>query len=81
METGDVMAKLENLVINVIKKLGKVTYEELFKELVNEGIEFEDLELRRVIANLIRKGVIAKLPNPKKMKFEYSLSSRSNPEN
>jgi len=48
--------------------------------LINKGIDIDDVELRKVIASLVREGVIVKLPNPKKMKFEYSLSSGSNPE-
>ncbi|OYT48520.1 MAG: hypothetical protein B6U85_02490 [Desulfurococcales archaeon ex4484_42] len=72
--------ELKQLIINVIRKLGKATYEELLKELINKGVDIDDIELRKVIASLVREGVIVKLPNPKKMKFEYSLSSRSNPE-
>jgi len=72
--------ELKQLIINVIRKLGKATYEELLKELINKGVDIDDIELRKVIASLIKEGVIVKLPNPKKMKFEYSLSSRSNPE-
>jgi len=72
--------ELKHLIINVVRKLGKATYEELSKELINKGVDIDDIELRKVIASLVREGVIVKLPNPKKMKFEYSLSSRSNPE-
>ncbi len=75
------MSELETLIINVIRKLGRATYEELLKELISKGVEIDDVKLRKVLANLIRRGVIVKLPNPKKMKFEYGLSSRGNPEN
>ncbi len=68
------------MVIKLLERLGRATYEDLVKELVKEGVIVDSLSLRKVLANLIKNGVVVKVPNPQRMKFEYMLSSRSYPE-
>lgn len=65
---------LEEVVIDALKNLKSATFEELRNYLREEKKEeFLDIELRRILAKLIKEGKIKKIPDPRKNKFLFSL--------
>lgn len=67
---------LEEAVINALRTLKSATFEELRKYLREEKKEeFLDLELRRVLARLVKEGKVEKIPDPRKNKFLFSVRS------
>lgn len=67
---------LDEAVINALKDLKSATFEELRKYLREEKKEeFLDIELRRVLARLVKEGKVEKVPDPRKNKFLFSISS------
>ncbi len=67
---------LEEAVIDTLRNLKLATFEELRKYLREvKKEEFLDMELRRVLARLVREGKAEKVPDPKKGKFLFRLTS------
>jgi len=67
---------LEEAVIDTLRNLKLATFEELRKYLREvKKEEFLDMELRRVLARLVREGKAEKVPDPKKSKFLFRLTS------
>ncbi len=65
---------LESQVIEALKTLKTATYEELRKHLIQEEVEFRDIELREVVARLVREGRVTRIPSPERAKFLLKLS-------
>lgn len=64
---------LEEAVVKALKSLGPATYEELRDYLVEREVGFRDMELREVLARLVREGKVGKLPDPGKLKLLFTL--------
>ncbi len=72
---------LTRIVIEIIKRLGRATFDDLVSEIRKNSPELiDEIKLRLVVAELVRSGVLSKVPNPGRRKFEFTLSSRGNPE-
>jgi len=61
--------ELEKEVLSVLREKGELTFEELASY-----VKVDKLLLREVIAAMIKKGVILKVPNFERGKFVYKLA-------
>ncbi|MEZ0289611.1 MAG: hypothetical protein ABWJ42_00770 [Sulfolobales archaeon] len=69
---------LEKLIISILKERGEISFEELREFLEEKGFYRDSLYLRRIIADLIRRGFIMKtLSRDRKNKFVYVVTSES----
>lgn len=65
---------LESHVIEALKTLKTATYEELRKHLIQEEVEFRDIELREVVVKLVKEGRVVRIPSSERAKFLLKLS-------
>lgn len=66
----------EETVVNALKNLKVATFEDLRRYLREEKKEeFLDVELRKVLAKLVREGKVEKVPDPRKNKFLFSVKA------
>ncbi|MEM1634012.1 MAG: hypothetical protein QXU60_00225 [Sulfolobales archaeon] len=52
---------LEEKILEIIKNRDEITFDELRELLEIEGLYYDGLYIRRVVSDLIRRGVIAKM--------------------
>ena len=76
--------RLKKIVLTLLSKLDNASSDELINYLLTRGYVSSDAKnMRKVLSQLIREGVIAKIPSTEKRKFTLrlaALSSRSYPE-
>ncbi|MEM4484831.1 MAG: hypothetical protein QW366_03305 [Sulfolobales archaeon] len=52
---------LEEKILEIIKNRDEITFDELRELLEIEGLYYDGLYIRRVVSDLIRRGVVAKM--------------------
>jgi len=62
-------ADLKDLILKLIKERGPMTYDKLKQSLFEMGVYVNQLEVRLLLSDLIRSGVICKEPSPEIRKF------------
>ncbi len=67
------MEDLEERIIKTLRECGPCSFEDLIARV--GGVDL--WEVRRVIASLVRRGVIEKVPSQERRKLLYRLSSGS----
>ncbi|AWR97444.1 hypothetical protein DFR86_07710 [Acidianus sulfidivorans JP7] len=64
--------ELENKILEILRS-GNKTSDEIRKELLNMNIDFNPIQFREVLAELVRQGKIKKIPDYSKKKFLFSI--------
>ncbi len=64
-----ILSEEEKAIIEVIKERGELTFEEL-----KNHVKIDKPRLRVIIAEMLRKGLLVKVPNFERGKFVYRVS-------
>jgi len=63
------LSEEEKEIIKIIEKHGELTFDEL-----KNYVKIEKPKLREIIAKMLRKGLLVKVPNFERGKFVYKVS-------
>jgi len=64
-----ILSEEEKEIIRIIEKYGELTFDEL-----KNYVKIEKPKLREIIAEMLRKGLLVKVPNFERGKFVYKVS-------
>ncbi|MCD6113760.1 MAG: hypothetical protein J7J78_00475 [Thermoprotei archaeon] len=64
-----ILSKEEKEIIKIIEEHGELTFDEL-----KNYVKIEKPKLREIIAEMLRKGLLVKVPNFERGKFVYKVS-------
>jgi len=64
-----ILSEEEKEIIRIIEKHGELTFDEL-----KNYVKIEKPKLREIIAEMLRKGLLVKVPNFERGKFVYKVS-------
>jgi len=67
---------LKDLILKLIKERGPMTYDKLKQTLFKMGVYVNQLEVRLLLSDLIRSGVICKEPSPEIRKFLLKICTQ-----
>jgi len=67
---------LKDLILRLIKERGPMTYDKLKQALFEMGVYVDQLEVRLLLSDLIRGGVVCKEPSPEIRKFLLKICTR-----
>ncbi len=66
--------KLKEIILRALSELGSISTDELISYLQSKGITSATaMDIRKVISQLIRDGVVTKIPDTRKKKFALRL--------
>ena len=66
--------KLKEIILRALGELGSISTDELISYLQSKGITSATaMDIRKVISQLIRDGVVTKIPDTRKKKFALRL--------
>jgi len=64
-----ILSEEEKEIIRIVEKHGELTFDEL-----KNYVKIEKPKLREIIAEMLRKGLLVKVPNFERGKFVYKVS-------
>jgi len=64
-----ILSKEEKEIIKIIEEHGELTFDEL-----RNYVKIEKPKLREIVAEMLRKGLLVKVPNFERGKFVYKVS-------
>jgi hypothetical protein len=62
---------LKDLILKELSQAGELTSEELLAKLDSKGAIKNPIEARKALADLVREGLVIKVPAPERMKFVF----------
>lgn len=65
--------EIKKLIIDLLSKEGPKTSTEIRDLLIEKGYEFDMIEFREALADLVREGKVKKEPNYDRKKFLFSI--------
>lgn len=65
-------SELESKILEILKN-GPKTSEEIRNELLKMNVEFNAIQFREVLAEMVRQGKVKKVPDYSKKKFLFSI--------
>jgi len=68
---------LKNLILKELSEAGELTSEELLARLDSKGVIKNFIDARKALADLVREGLVIKLPAPERMKFVFKKKPKS----
>jgi len=63
--------ELKEVILSLLKERNGLTSTEIRDMLIDKGVEFNMIEFREALADLVREGKVKKLPNYEKKKFLF----------
>ena len=63
--------ELKEAILSILKERDGLTSTEIRDILIDKGVEFNMIEFREALADLVREGKVKKLPNYEKKKFLF----------
>jgi hypothetical protein len=63
--------ELKEVILSLLKERNGLTSTEIRDMLIDKGVEFNVIEFREALADLVREGKVKKLPNYEKKKFLF----------
>ncbi|BFH73183.1 hypothetical protein SJAV_11270 [Sulfurisphaera javensis] len=66
--------ELKKVIIDLLSKEGPKTSTEIRDILLEKGLEFDMVEFREALADLVREGKVKKEPDYEKKKFLFSIA-------